>query len=220
MKEPKDRISKVLALGDSEKIYTYKEITQILGLNDNEQALSQLNSGVIFDFLNPTKEMIKIEDIAHSLCALARFNGHLDYQGWTNLHHSVLVAELVEYMGYPEHYREGLMHDASEAYTGDLLGPLKKLKLLRYVYKSIERPIEQLIADKFNLEYPWPKVIKKADIMAQAIEAIMFKKNPPDFLVPEDFIMSREFELMVEKIKNMGPQDFIEKLEQTRQFKI
>lgn len=74
-----------------------------------------------FDQIDP--EAIDIRDIAHALSHLCRFTGH------TNLFYSVaqhclLVSEKVP--GGPEIKLAALLHDAAEAYVGDLSSPLKK----------------------------------------------------------------------------------------------
>ena len=71
--------------------------------------------------------------------------------------HSVLVSRLV-----PERLAlTGLLHDASEAFTGDIAKPLKEL--IGPAFKDIEKSIEKAIAKHFGLEYPFPKEIKIAD---------------------------------------------------------
>lgn len=79
--------------------------------------------GKEFCFSDVDHEAIDIRDIAHSLSHLCRFTGH------TNLFYSVaqhclLVAEKIP--GGPEEKLAALLHDAAEAYVGDLSSPLKK----------------------------------------------------------------------------------------------
>lgn len=55
------------------------------------------------------------------------------------------------------------MHDAAEAYIGDLVRPIKKHPDFEQVYLSLEAGIEQHIADKFGLQYPFDPFIKEMD---------------------------------------------------------
>lgn len=78
-------------------------------------------TGEAFDFSRPLEAEIALEDIAHALGMLCRFNGHIR-RFYSVAQHSVLVSRLVE----PEHALQALFHDAPEAYVGDMTAPLKK----------------------------------------------------------------------------------------------
>jgi hypothetical protein len=107
---------------------------------------------------DPRPEEIYIEDIAHALSNQCRFNGHtigfysVAEHCW---HCSFEVPE--------EDALEALLHDAAEAYLGDLIRPLKLLPELGSAYLKLEEGVETVIADKFNLKYPWPESVKRAD---------------------------------------------------------
>jgi hypothetical protein len=80
-----------------------------------------LASGQLIDLAKPTPADIHIEDIAWSLAHMLRFNGHLLMQV-SVARHSIWVAELV-----PEPLRlAALLHDAHEAYLGDIVRPVKR----------------------------------------------------------------------------------------------
>jgi len=91
----------------------------------------------------PKIEDIVLEDIAHSLSLTCRYNGH------TNTFYSVaehcVRLSLIEHKS-SEQWR--LMHDASEAYLGDIITPVK---LLLRSFRPIEQNFHSLIAQKFNL---------------------------------------------------------------------
>jgi hypothetical protein len=78
-------------------------------------------TGILFDLLNPDPERIALADVAHALARIMRFTGHGD-QAFTDAQHSVLVCDLCP----PELKRWGLLHDAEEAYIGDISSPEKE----------------------------------------------------------------------------------------------
>lgn len=124
----------------------------------------QTHSGKKFDYVNPTAEMIDLKDIARVLARIPRFMAHSNML-ITVAEHSMYVCD-----NMPEHLKlEGLMHDAAEAYTGDIPAPLKRL--LGESFKSIERRIEKAIAERFGLSYPWAPEIKRMDLHALYCEA-------------------------------------------------
>lgn len=124
-------------------------------------------SGIRFDVINPTVDMINIEDIAHALAGINRFNGHTR-RPYSVAQHSVLVSRIVEHFN-PELAWWGLMHDAAEAYLGDIAAPIKRLVP---DIKDLEIKLECVIAAKFNRNCAWFErpLIKDADIYALAIE--------------------------------------------------
>jgi len=113
----------------------------------------QTYTGRKFDPFNPTIEDIHIEDIAHALSQICRFGGH-STRFYSVAEHSLIVSYFCE--NYP---LEGLLHDATEAYIGDMIRPLK----IRLNIKSVERKLSELIATKYDLVYPWPDEIKEFD---------------------------------------------------------
>lgn len=123
-------------------------------------------SGEDFWFLNPAPETILIEDIAAALSKICRYTGHCRHF-YSVAQHSVIVSHLVP----EEQALEGLLHDASEAYLGDMSAPLKR-QLPEY--QEIEGIVESAIAKKFglmyNLDLGWPSAVKRADIQVLALE--------------------------------------------------
>ena len=122
-------------------------------------------TGIQFDLINPTAGMVRGNDIVFALSHLARFNGHVGL--YTVAQHSLLVARLLP----AELELYGLLHDAAEAYTGDVVRPLKKL--LGWRLRSIERRIEAAIATRFGLRWTDKIVaaVKHADNVALCTEA-------------------------------------------------
>lgn len=82
------------------------------------------NSGLWFDFVNPTVEQVCVHDIAHSLARTCRFGGHT-FGHYSIAQHSMVVADLLVDQG-PMTQLHGLLHDAHEAYIGDIVTPLKQ----------------------------------------------------------------------------------------------
>lgn len=119
-------------------------------------------SGIAFDLLNPKPEMILLEDIIHSLSLINRFNGAAIFP-YSVAQHSLYVASLLP----PELKLHGLLHDAPEAYAGDMVSPLKKIMP---AYKEVEATIARVVADVFSLAYPEPLEVKKADLAVLSAE--------------------------------------------------
>lgn len=120
-----------------------------------------LASGKYFRLLSTGQE-IKIEDIAHALSHLCRFTGHTR-EFYSVAQHSVLCSHLVP----AEFALEALLHDATEAYIGDMSTPLKSL-LPRY--KAIESAIWYEIADTFGVARQLSQEVKRADLIMLATE--------------------------------------------------
>lgn len=124
-------------------------------------------SGHKFNFLNPEPTSITIEDIAHALSLQCRFNGHCE-SFYSVAEHSVKVCNLVEGYGMERDIvLTALLHDAAEAYIGDVVSPVKQLLP---EFKKIERDLEERIAERFSLVYPFPDVVSKADKEALRLE--------------------------------------------------
>lgn len=100
-------------------------------------------SGKFFDILKPEEYDFDIEEIATALSNLCRYTGHVN-RFYSVAEHSVLVSRIV-----PDKLAlAGLLHDASEAYLGDVSSPLKKLLP---EYRAIEERVHNAIATKFGL---------------------------------------------------------------------
>lgn len=117
------------------------------------------------DFLNPDPDQIDIEDIAHALSLIPRFGGHTG-RLYSVAQHSVLASQLV----HKDIELDALMHDAPEAYIGDVVGPLKRL--LKDL-EPIEFRLSEVIAKKFNLRpmIPMDPRIREADLKMLHFEA-------------------------------------------------
>jgi len=120
-------------------------------------------TGKTFDLADPRAEDVCIEDIAAHLAKLCRFNGACtDF--YSVAEHSVYVSRCVP--SGCEIY--GLLHDAHEAYTGDLVGPLKAwLRAMRVdAIDFLQERIQQAIWESCNIDPPSREVltaVKEAD---------------------------------------------------------
>lgn len=107
----------------------------------------QTVSGVAFDLLAPTVEMVRVTDIAHSLARINRFSSHTLGEPYSVAHHSMLVADLLASWGCPVPIvREGLLHDTPETAYGDTTSPVQraardlvKLRLLDLMARDVLR---------------------------------------------------------------------------------
>jgi uncharacterized protein len=122
---------------------------------------------------------IHIEDIAQALSNLCRYNGH-PIKFYSVAQHSVLVSQyLMNRYGQRHIGLSGLLHDAPEAYIGDMPTPLKRL-LPGFV--EAEDRIQTVVQEYFNLLYPLDcPEIKDADMKLLATEARDLMGNPKDW---------------------------------------
>ena len=148
--------------------------------------LFQTYSGKLIDFNNVRAEDIDIRDIAHGLAHITRFGGQAQNH-ITVAEHSLTVASLV-----PDRYKfNALMHDSAEAYLGDIPKPLKNLLP---DYTRIEKYLMQIIAAKFDFEYPLPRIIKEADMQAIRQEwAENVLSSREESIIPKDLALREEF---------------------------
>lgn len=117
-------------------------------------------SGDYFRFDGPYRFDVRV--IAASLSKLCRFTGHTS-DFYSVAQHSVHVSEIVP----REFALEGLLHDAQEAYLGDVAAPLKR----RLVdYQTHEVKIEAALRMRFDLPVVQSPEVKHADLVMLATE--------------------------------------------------
>lgn len=137
----------------------------------------QTASGGKFYFDNPQLDSVKVEDIAHALANICRFGGHCRHH-YSVAQHSVLVSMLVP----REQALAALFHDASEAYLGDVVHPLK-CDWTMADYRALERRVQSTIEAKLNLPLGSTHTaeIKAADLamLAREREALLPDQETP-----------------------------------------
>jgi len=126
--------------------------------------------GKTIDLLNPDPDTICLEDIAHNLSHLCRFNGATKYR-YSVAQHSLYVSNLVA----PEHALPGLMHDAAEAFLGDVITPLKSLLPK---YKEIETKMWIAICRALDMDAHVPWEVAIADSQAYLAERVALIGSP------------------------------------------
>ena len=140
-------------------------------MNLKEDAWIQTYSGGSFNVFYPKEEEVNIEDIAHSLSLQVRFNGHVK-EFYSVAEHCIHVASLVE----DKYKLDALLHDASETYTTDIPSPIKRCLPQM---QQIEKNIEKVIAERFNIDFPIPIQVKEADRIMLATEMELLMSKPP-----------------------------------------
>ena len=141
------------------------------------RAWQRMLSGRRLDLLDPSPMDIEIEDIAHGLARVARWNGQtIGEHAFSVAQHSVVVEEIVAHIKpdvEPRWRLAALLHDASEYVIGDMISPFKAA--LGVDYRSFEERLESAIHLRFGLPARTPvlvkTLIKRADRACAYFEA-------------------------------------------------
>jgi 5'-deoxynucleotidase YfbR-like HD superfamily hydrolase len=142
-----------------------------------QRAWQRMLSGRRLDLLDPSPLDIEIEDIAHGLARVARWNGQTRGQAiFSVAQHSILVADIADVL-HPEADRAcrlmTLLHDAPEYVIGDMISPFKAV--IGGHYKTIEARLLEAIHVRFGLPGLTPErakaIAKRADRVAAFLEA-------------------------------------------------
>lgn len=136
-------------------------------------------SGKRFYPLDPAVEDISIMDIAHGLSNVCRYGGQCK-EFYSVAQHSVLVSRVVS----PENARWGLLHDASEAYIGDIIAPLKATPQYES-YREVEANLMRAICERFNLPEEMPEEVHDADMYVRYAEMRDFGSAPEEYWIDE-----------------------------------
>jgi 5'-deoxynucleotidase YfbR-like HD superfamily hydrolase len=135
-------------------------------------------SGRRLDLAHPSPMDIEIEDIAHGLARVARWNGQTRGEhAFSVAEHSVLVETLVRKLEPglgPQDLMTALLHDSPEYVIGDMISPFKAI--LGESYKGVEARLQEAVHIRFGLKAVTPvalkKLIKRADNICAWFEAV------------------------------------------------
>jgi len=157
-------------------------------------------SGKLVHLVNPDPETIDLSDIAQSLSKLSRYNGHtITDHGYSVAQHSVWVATAMTHFDNhaiaDDAFKAALLHDAHEAYTGDIVKPLKQF--MDPLIAELQNNLDAVIFDALRVLPPSMCVkeqIKMLDTWALGMESRKFMYSggigwnipeAPAYLLPE-----------------------------------
>lgn len=144
--------------------------------NYDDGPFIQTYTGKHFYPLSQTEDQICIEDIAHHLSLICRYNGAAKYH-YSVAQHCCYVSDLCS----PENKLWGLLHDAEEAYWGDFAGPLKK-ELDYGQIPFLSKITKKLICKKFGLPEEEPDEVKYWDRLMLGNEHKVLMDHSFEFL--------------------------------------
>ncbi len=194
--------------------------------NQKPRAWQRMLSGRHLDLLAPDPADIEIEDIAHGLARVARWNGQTKgAHSFSVAQHSMLVETIVCAQNpafSPQELLAALLHDAPEYVIGDLISPFKAA--IGLDYKSFENRLLAAIHRRYALPFAESPAlaarIKHADRVAAYFEATVLAGfsdeeaqsffGPPD--VPES--LAREFALLEPLSANHAETAFLDRFNQ------
>jgi 5'-deoxynucleotidase YfbR-like HD superfamily hydrolase len=141
------------------------------------RAWQRMLSGRRLDLIDPSPLDVEIEDIAHGLARVARWNGQTRGEhAFSVAQHSLLVLHIIretEASATPDGLMMALLHDAPEYVIGDMISPFKAV--LDGHYKAVEKRLLGAIHIRFGLPPDLPEeitlAIKAADRGAAYLEA-------------------------------------------------
>jgi 5'-deoxynucleotidase YfbR-like HD superfamily hydrolase len=129
---------------------------------EKPRAWQRMLSGRRLDLLEPSPFDVEIEDIAHGLARVARWNGQTHgAHAFSVAQHSVIVEQLVSefYPAIDPKWRlAALLHDSSEYVIGDMISPFKAA--LGFDYKDFEGRLMEAVHLRFGLPAELPQVSK------------------------------------------------------------
>jgi uncharacterized protein len=138
----------------------------------------QTYTGVRFPINNPRPELVRIEDIAHALAHICRYGGHVK-RFYSVAEHSYLIARYaneVERRPRDEVYH-ALLHDAAEAYTGDIKRPIKNA--VPVIRQAVKR-VESVVAHALRIPDEKPQWLTDLDTRIVADEKSALLGHPED----------------------------------------
>ncbi len=173
--------------------------------NEQPRAWQRMLSGRRLDLLNPSPLDIEIEDIAHGLARVARWNGQtIGPAIFSVAQHSLLVEAIFSDDGKAtrDEQMAALLHDAPEYVVGDMISPFKAV--IGGDYKAVELRLLSAIHVRFGLKASVPdaltKLIKQADQIAAYLEATQlagFGEDEAKQLFGKPPVIKPDYDLLV-----------------------
>lgn len=130
-----------------------------------------MHSGTFFRLDQPVAEQVHITDIAHHLGNTCRFGGGTN-SFYSVAEHCIKVRKYLQLHDLgPRVQLAGLLHDAHEAYVGDVTSPVKKM--LGKKYRDLVGGIDLAVCEKFNVTTAQmhSELVKEADMIMLSVEA-------------------------------------------------
>lgn len=139
--------------------------------------------GRVMDVTKLRPADVDLEDVAQTLAKINRFAGRTEYP-YSVAQHAVLVSAILDHISPRDVLKdrlayEGLHHDDTEAFTGDILGPMKTKLVWAPAgvnghwlakFSTFEQTIREVVAAKFGLDTIEPAAVKGADLYALRLE--------------------------------------------------
>ena len=145
-------------------------------MNEPDKQWMQVYGGKSYDIPGEIPSNFTIEDVAHALSRMCRFNGHSNVP-YSVAQHSVLVLKLVQWNTDDRNsWKQALMHDSHECVTSDLILPFKKAyPKLEEAYREAEYDQMKKFAVRFgysigSVDCPFHPIVHDADMTALYIE--------------------------------------------------
>ena len=138
----------------------------------------QTFTGKKVDFTDPRAEDMEIVDIAKGLSLICRYNGQCSVF-YCVADHSIRCMAALREKGYSaEIQMQALMHDAAEAYIGDVVKPLKDMlpEFLR-----VEERFEEVLFAKYGMPPELDPIVKEMDMIMLATEKRHLMPGPHDW---------------------------------------
>ena len=153
--QPKQRLT---AVGATRVARSFAIVASMTGTPE-----IQTVSGARINPFTADAAAISIDDIARALANLCRFGGHCR-AFYSVAQHSCHVADFVDARGgTADETHWALLHDAAEAYLGDLPHPIKQHSSLGQLYREAEERLQAVICECFGLQPTPPLVVKEVD---------------------------------------------------------
>lgn len=192
------------AMYEGEAVERVEEVTENVPPSTPWRVPSiQTYTGIEFFPLDPNPGAIVPRDVAHALSLKCRYTGHCAFF-FSVAQHCVLLSDYVHALGLSlVHQRWALLHDASEAYLPDVAGPIKS-HLPGFV--EIEDRLHRAVAERFELPWPMPGVIKDLDRLMYWRERMKLLGDAPWIKVQQDVVEVPEDMLERVPIEHWTPQ--------------